>query len=446
VAVAAGYAHSLALSSNGCVVAWGTNNYGQCTVPAAASNNVMAIAAGDNHSVALLNNGTIVAWGNNTNGQINIPQFNPTNTVVLKRIAAGGNHTMASIFSSLVQYPVDVSTDLLLIFNSNSIDSWNVCQYYRTNRPMVSAANVLGIVCPTNETISPTNYTNLFAAQVQSWLTNNPTKRPFYVILFQDLPSRVNTNIDYTNDYAPAEEWPSVQCQLNRWCAPGWEPFVTSLNMNGLLGTNYGTSDGTADCIAYIDRLTNMAGTNTTLFISPPTTTYSNTNWYFNDRDEQQSLGYQAKLGVLAANPSASITYTNGPNNLSLGTNVAGYFSWGFNGSMGGSYATNGTLLFYGESGWYAIETDESFNGRRFSFQGNLLEWFSPSAFGGTNYSNTPIGAVTQVDEPGSAVNNPYVYFNLWASGKIFAICAWNSFYNYGSPYPQMVGDPFTKQ
>ena len=71
-------------------------------------------------------------------------------------IAAGGDHTLAAIWSPLVQYPVDVTKDLLLIYNTNSIDSSNVCFYYLANRPMVgSCSNVLAIGCPTSEQVDP---------------------------------------------------------------------------------------------------------------------------------------------------------------------------------------------------------------------------------------------------------------------------------------------------
>jgi len=88
--------------------------------------------------------------------------------------------------------------------------------------------------------------------------------------------------------------------------------------------------------------------------------------------------------------------------------------------------------------------TLESFNGQRCDpGQGTFLKWFSPIAFGGTNYSNTPVGAVTHVLEPDLAgVNDSYTYFGLWAAGKDFAICAWNS---RMTPYFQAVGDPFVK-
>ncbi len=79
-AVAGGQHHSVALLSNGTVVAWGSNELGQLgngtnttsNVPVAVSglSGVTAIAAGANHSLALLSNGTVVAWGADDSGQL----------------------------------------------------------------------------------------------------------------------------------------------------------------------------------------------------------------------------------------------------------------------------------------------------------------------------------------------------------------------------------------
>jgi hypothetical protein len=73
-----------------------------------------------------------------------------------------------------------------------------------------------------------------------------------------------------------------------------------------------------------------------------------------------------------------------------------------------------------------------------------FLEWFSTNAFGGTGYSNTPVGAVSDTDEPYSTTpNNPIVYFGLWAAGKPFALCVWIS---RETTHFQAVGDPFVKR
>lgn len=89
-AIAAGGNHSLALMTNGKVVAWGDNSFGQSSSPANLSN-VVAIAAGYLHSVALLSNGTVMAWGDDTFGETDVPP-DLTNVVA---IAAGDFNTLA---------------------------------------------------------------------------------------------------------------------------------------------------------------------------------------------------------------------------------------------------------------------------------------------------------------------------------------------------------------
>lgn len=89
VAVAAGGENSFALLANGTVVAWGDNEYGElgngatsgpetcgssaCSkvpVPVPGLSNVVAIAAGYYYGVALLSNGTVMTWGYNYYGEV----------------------------------------------------------------------------------------------------------------------------------------------------------------------------------------------------------------------------------------------------------------------------------------------------------------------------------------------------------------------------------------
>jgi hypothetical protein len=71
-AIAAGHYFGIALKSDGTVVAWGDNDFGQTNVPAGLAN-VTAIAAGYNHSLALKSDGTVAAWGSNEHGQTTVP-------------------------------------------------------------------------------------------------------------------------------------------------------------------------------------------------------------------------------------------------------------------------------------------------------------------------------------------------------------------------------------
>jgi hypothetical protein len=159
-----------------------------------------------------------------------------------------------------------------------------------------------------------------------------------------------------------------------------------------------------------------------------------------------------AEQGVIQAGASSnSIGYKNVyPDcgslacHITSATNIAGYFSWGCHSSLGTNYATNRLVNWTGNSGWYIIQTIESFNGERNGGQGNFLEWYASNAFGGTGYSSTPVGAISNADEPYlPSSSSPATYFGLWAEGKNFAICAWISMF---TSEIQAVGDPFTRK
>ena len=105
-AVAAGGGHALALRSDGTVFAWGQNRYGQATgtsdsnpravgglvrIGSNTLSNVMDVATGVGFSLALKSNGTVVAWGNNDSGQTVMPA-SLSNVIA---IAAGTSHAIA---------------------------------------------------------------------------------------------------------------------------------------------------------------------------------------------------------------------------------------------------------------------------------------------------------------------------------------------------------------
>jgi alpha-tubulin suppressor-like RCC1 family protein len=123
VNIAAGGSHSLALTSDGQVAAWGSNSSGQLGTGGSSSGSaapvavfrsgvladklVTDIAAGQSHSVALLSDGTMVAWGANSSGQLGTGNTTQSTLPVavlsngalagirFVAIAAGANHTLA---------------------------------------------------------------------------------------------------------------------------------------------------------------------------------------------------------------------------------------------------------------------------------------------------------------------------------------------------------------
>ena len=93
VGIAAGGGHNLALEASGTVVAWGGLGT-EGTVPAGLSN-IVAIACGLEHNIALRQDGTVVAWGDNTYGQTNVPPGLTNVTAV----AAGVGHNLVLVGS-----------------------------------------------------------------------------------------------------------------------------------------------------------------------------------------------------------------------------------------------------------------------------------------------------------------------------------------------------------
>ena len=115
VELAGGGFHSLARTSLGAVLGWGSNSRGQTGSGTPGSGNVLAptvipnllnvtaLAAGETHSVALRNDGTVRTWGNASagrlgNGTDGVTQSTSTpqvpNVSTVKAIAAGTNHTL----------------------------------------------------------------------------------------------------------------------------------------------------------------------------------------------------------------------------------------------------------------------------------------------------------------------------------------------------------------
>jgi alpha-tubulin suppressor-like RCC1 family protein len=119
VAVAAGGSHSLALKTDGTVVAWGYNANGQLgngnttqqltAVPASTLTDVTAISARASSSFALRSDGGVWSWGANGNGQLGSGNTTSRSTpgqisgLTATAISAGGTHALALLSDGTIK-------------------------------------------------------------------------------------------------------------------------------------------------------------------------------------------------------------------------------------------------------------------------------------------------------------------------------------------------------
>ena len=170
VAVAAGYAHGLALLSDGTVTGWGYDSHGQATVPSSISN-AAAISAGYRHSMVLHTGGTISAWGTDFNGQITIPPVVSNNAIA---IAAGMHHSLALLSSGTVvgwgrnsdnqcTVPASVSNKAtaitagiyhsMALLTNGTVVAWGYNAFGQTTVPQ-SLSNVVAIAAGYNHSLA----------------------------------------------------------------------------------------------------------------------------------------------------------------------------------------------------------------------------------------------------------------------------------------------------
>lgn len=137
VSIAAGAAHSLALCSDGTVVAWGSNSNGQlgdnsttnrllpvevnATSSSALFNRtVLALAGGSLHSLALCSDNTVAAWGSNSNGQLG----DNSTTQRLLPVAVNNAQNVSTLYNRTVNSIAAGTTHSLALCSDNTIGAW----------------------------------------------------------------------------------------------------------------------------------------------------------------------------------------------------------------------------------------------------------------------------------------------------------------------------------
>ena len=358
----------------------------------------------------------------------------------------GGSRVVSGAVAS--QAVVRAAADnVLVVYNSNSAESKQVLNYYLANRPGFANVKTLGVSTDDAEVVDQTQFLSHIRQPIVDWITSRPSAALHYIVLLRGVPDRTYTGTGASVDYQIAMALSDLGIRTGAVYGggagvaytpsqyPGTTALVTHLNMGSLEAT-----------LAYIDKLKAMykAMPTPNIIISGKASGRRGDHYCLDGSsalsgfDSIMRRDYEALVSVGVANSRITYTTTSLPH-IKTCNNVTGYETWGANGGLGSDYAKNGFISFHDHSNWFLIKTIESFNGQWITSQGNFVNWFSAKAFGGANYSNTPVGATTNVEEPTTAGLAGPSYFADWEKGMLFAEAAWDS---RQTTFFMAVGDP----
>ncbi len=155
VQVARGDNHSLALCTDGTLVAWGQNVNGQLGdntwnnsyapvavnrasgISALFGKTVIAIAAGNSHSLALCSDGTLAAWGQNGNGQLG----DNTTTHQPAPVAVNTDNRVSALFGKIVTSIAAGGYHSLAFCSDGTLAAWGYNAYGQLGLPGINSGN-----------------------------------------------------------------------------------------------------------------------------------------------------------------------------------------------------------------------------------------------------------------------------------------------------------------
>jgi alpha-tubulin suppressor-like RCC1 family protein len=158
VAVSAGDTHSIALMADGSVKGWGGNLSGQLgsgttsnsKTPVAATGlykTIIAVSAGGGHTIALMTDGTVMAWGGNLSGQLG----NGTTVNSSLPVAVNGLGATAVALSAGSSHSVAIMAD-------GTVKGWGSNQFGQLGNgggtvltPVVALVNLLPVPVPLHD-------------------------------------------------------------------------------------------------------------------------------------------------------------------------------------------------------------------------------------------------------------------------------------------------------
>jgi hypothetical protein len=402
-------------------------------------------------------------------------------------------------FQPMDSYEIIPSQHLLYVYNLNSQESIDIKNYYFQMRTGITGANILGISCNigySGETTDTGNYINNIRTPIHRFIMtgNKPIK---YGCLFHGIPTKITgtsitncisatVNYDLSNSlnqisgYSRPSQftYPKAFYQRSRYNyrnSPSIErPFLFEefTGTSALFTHLCSLQTRTADVSGYIRKICQdgkvsgvylMGSGQNNLFVC-----YSNNGYgFYTDRaiidtfEVDRELSFYSDLGV---NISFSKSRTEVP--YMTGYNICGFTSDGYHMFLytggtgvnpvdgpGGGWESSPTACQFSGYNWYLSSHYESFAGNMLTFEfltngqemtphSPVSKQIRPTAMGGSNYSNIPIGFVGASVEPSTQGIEKIIMYDAWFKGLPFIEAAYIGLYdeNYF-----VWGDPLTK-
>ena len=373
----------------------------------------------------------------------------------------------------------NISQYVLVIYNADSIDGTAMMNYYKANRPGIVNATYLGLTAgdenaegsiawlyhqsnPTlHLTAIPDSRTsnqavcNSIAQYVINWLqaARNRAVNPMpiryvvgiYGLPFSDGSSHFGDNINSFPSVAAMIQAMSINVNsMSTFSYSRGEDRFSIAEYGGPLVAwmDMGSYEAT---VKYIDKEKAAADAGGLqvdgVTISGTDAGVSGSKYIFDDSSALYPNRFASFAAALAAELEANGVPPDQIQNyiiyrakeqyspIRTAANPTAYAGWGvlnwYWTPPDPDWANNGNVTFTGKASWWVGMTNESYNGVYGSYMGDPTDFFADNAFGGANYSNTPICFTVHTAEStlGGCENSSY--FDRWARGWSSLEAAW---------------------